>query len=219
MDELPVDLLKPNDQHWAVGFLKDGSPDLHNVVRADRKEVAIERRVVKFAEGYPIAYERLALKLGVGGNVRCVKEIRVSKSTEGASLRVGSDDALTECHLVQSSSKRCRDIGTSGLCHILSSSPHFWPGAQRGEQIIDLNREPELVGEVLNDECRVGSHIASGLDRVEVDDRNALEHGPPKAAVVSVTNVDAAVGVLQDASAWVRPVVICAVNGCCDRNW
>ncbi len=75
MDELPVDLLQPHDEHRAVRFTQDRRPHLDDVVGPNGEEEPIERRVMQLAQRHAVADDRLALDVAVGCDVDRVQEL------------------------------------------------------------------------------------------------------------------------------------------------
>jgi hypothetical protein len=66
-------LLQAHDKHWAVVLGEDRRLDLDYVVRTDGEEEAVERGVVQLAQRHTVAHYRLAFRVAVWRDVRCIE--------------------------------------------------------------------------------------------------------------------------------------------------
>ena len=71
---------------------------------------------------------------------------------------------------------------------------------------------------VLDNEDRVRRDVAPGLDRMEVDHRNSLDHRAAQSSIVSMLLVEPAIGVAKRPCLAIEGVVVRTTDGRCDRK-
>ncbi len=64
-------------QHWAVGFLWDAVPHIHNVVGRNAKYALIVSRVVYLAQRQSVRDYGVSARLVVGNDVSRIKQLAV----------------------------------------------------------------------------------------------------------------------------------------------
>ena len=77
-----VQLLEPVQQHRAIFFIQDISPNLHHKVRTNPNEHPVKRSVMQFAQGKTVSDFRNPLRFAVRHNMRRVEELTVSQATQ-----------------------------------------------------------------------------------------------------------------------------------------
>jgi hypothetical protein len=61
------------DKHWTVNLSEDVLTHLDNEVRSDPKHLSIECRVMQRTQSQPIRNHRLAARVAIWQDVRCVQ--------------------------------------------------------------------------------------------------------------------------------------------------
>ena len=87
-------------EHRAVLFLKNVPPDHDNQIRANAKNLAVEGRMVKFAEREAVRNDWLALRMTIGKDVRCFQKLDVAQAAHRAPLEIGAKDAMAKRRLM-----------------------------------------------------------------------------------------------------------------------
>jgi len=157
-----VDLLEADDEHWTVVLGQDRRLDLDHVIGPDREEEAVEGGVMKLAERYAVADDRVALRMAVGRDVGGVQELLVTQAAERASCLVSAQNSLAEELLVKPLADRSRHVLAPGLRAVVGNSI----GRQLigGRNVVYLNGKPLVSAIVADHECRICGHIRPGLD-------------------------------------------------------
>lgn len=75
---LAVEFLETMLQHRAIRFLKNVKSDLDSIVRPDAQDVAVERRVMKFAKRQTIWHDCETLRMPIRENVRRLEQFLVT---------------------------------------------------------------------------------------------------------------------------------------------
>src|SRR2546422_2621597 len=84
VDDAAVEALEAMLQHRAVLLLEDIEPDLHLEVGSHTEHVAVERGVVKGAQGEAVRHDRRAARMTVGENVRGVDRSHIASGRRAA---------------------------------------------------------------------------------------------------------------------------------------
>ena len=106
--------LKPMDKHRAIFFLPDVLSHLNDELRAYAHDVAVEGRMMEFAEGEAIGDLRDTSHLPIRNDVRGLKKLPVLQSADRTGAAVGFEDVVPEFVLMQASADLLRGIFPPG---------------------------------------------------------------------------------------------------------
>jgi hypothetical protein len=101
IDYVPVHLLQAKPKHRTIDLFEDISPDFDNVVRPNAEDVLIKRRMVQLAQGNPICNDWLSIRIGIWGDMSCLKQGHMTKPAQCALLLVCSQDPFPEQALMK----------------------------------------------------------------------------------------------------------------------
>lgn len=199
-------LLQADDEHRAVSLLQNRRFHVHDIVRSNREEEAVERGVVQSAQRDAVAHNRLSFEIAVRRNVSCIEKLRMAELTQGAAISIRANDAFAKQGLVEPASERPSDISPSRLKTFGNVAGCRGCGCQCGSNIVHLHREGQCQRLVADDKHRVRRSVKARLDGMEVDKRHSLMHGTPQPNIVAVAWVGPAVRVPEQAARNIEPI-------------
>ena len=191
-------------QHGAVGLIQDGRRHVNHQVRIDADEMAIECRMVEFAEREAVRNDGLAAWMPVRQDMRGFQELLVAESTDCAAFAISRENALTKALLVQSLARVAGDVlPPSVRLHCLLDT---WPEVKQ-PRIIDRNLEGQRSGIIANDVNGPDCEITPRHQAIQVDEWSLTLHRQPKPGVIGVFRICAAIPV-EDGAALLYAILV-----------
>jgi hypothetical protein len=99
-DPAALKSLETMDEHGAVDFIKDVSPNVDGQVRRDAENVRVERGVMELAERKPVTNGRFTVRMAVGQDVSGFEQLRVLQVADRAAPLVRLEHTFSEPLLV-----------------------------------------------------------------------------------------------------------------------
>ena len=211
-----MDLLQAHDKHRAVVLGEDRRLDLDHVVGPDREEEAVERGVVQLAQRDTVAYYRLAFRVAVWRDVGRVEQLLMPQAAECASVLVRAQDPLAEA-VPDGAAGAQSESRTRGAPPPRRRRPGG-PRPRSSRDVVYLDGEPQSGRIVVDNERGVPGDVCPRLERVEIDEGDALRPGSPQTDVVFVSWVRASVRVREPPGPLVERVVVRSADDRRDRK-
>ncbi len=106
------------NQHRAILLLQDVPPHFDDVVRANSNEMSIEGGVMQSTKRQAIGNGGDAPWIGIGQDVRSLKELVASQPTDGAVVMIRAYDPLAKLALMKALPKNSSHISTPDICFL-----------------------------------------------------------------------------------------------------
>jgi len=177
---------------------QDVRSNLEHVVRTKAEELPIEGAVMESAEREPVADEWLSSRLGIGDDVRRVKQLFMTQAAEGALSLIGLEHPLAESPLMQTDPNDPGDVAPASTVSLLADDVYFWGRPCRDKQmlrIVDGNRHGQVRRVIPDDVHGPRGQILAGHDAVKVRERKPALHRLSQSLVLRMIRIGPAIPV------------------------
>jgi len=139
----------------------------------------------------------LTERMAIRKNVRSFKQLVVAKSTDRATLLIGTEHAFAKCSLVHAKPDDRGDVFSSRdkRCRVMELRSSW-----RAHLVVDGHDKREGVGVVFDNEDRPGRFVETPDDAVQIDEWSLSLHGNSQSDVVSMVRISATIAVTEEAT-------------------
>lgn len=141
---------------------------------------------MNLAEPKSIAYQRLAERMPVGENVRCIKQLDMSDPAYRTLLLVRSKDDASEVLLMKTVHDGARDVFPA------RDRERVGRRRQRGRLICDEG-ELQVLGLISCNEHRQDRVVNARIDRYKINKGPAVLHRGPQGSIIGMIGVRATI--------------------------
>jgi hypothetical protein len=166
-----VYLFEPDQEHWAVGFLKNRPPHLDGVIGPNGQEEAVERGMMQLTKREAVADDRVAFVFSIRDNVGSVEEFAVAKPAQRTLFSVGIQNLFAKSLLMKPPAERRSHIFPSNRGAIFRRA-RLTTRRFKLSDVVDRHVERKSEWVVPDDVHRPRGQVVAGTKAVEENEGN-----------------------------------------------